>query len=66
MNWAMIDLWYISVREYRSQTGDRAFKLEKVQIFILAEGLKIDFLALSGRESSLVQTFRESCVHFSS
>ena len=52
------------MREYRSQTGDRA--LEKVQIFILAEGLKIDFLALSGRESSLVQTFRESCVHFSS
>ena len=28
--------------------------------FILAEGR---FLALSGRESSLVQTFCESCVH---
>ena len=36
-----------------------------MQIFILAEGLKIEFfLALSGRESSLVQTFCESCVHF--
>ena len=34
------------------------------QILILAEGLKIkSFLALSGRESSLVQTFCESCVH---
>ena len=50
MNWAMINFRYISVREYRSQAGDRA--LEKVQIFILAEGLKIDFLTLSGRESS--------------
>ena len=36
--------------------------LERVQIFILAERLKIEFfLALSGRESSLVQTFCESC-----
>ena len=44
------------------QTGGGA--LERVQIFILAEGLKIDFFgALSGRESSLVQTFCESCVH---
>ena len=34
-----------------------------MQIFILAEGLKIEFLALSGRESSLVHTFCESCVH---
>ena len=34
-----------------------------MQIFILAEGLKIELLALSGRESSLVQTFCESCVH---
>ena len=33
-----------------------------MQIFILAEGLKIEFFfALSGRESSLVQTFCESC-----
>ena len=32
--------------------------LESVQIFILAEGLKIEFvLALSSGESSLVQTF---------
>ena len=42
--------------------------LEGVQIFILAEELKIEcvfFLALSGRESSLVRTkfFWESCVH---
>ena len=36
--------------------------MERVEIFILAEGLKIEFLALSGRESSLVQTFCESCV----
>ena len=36
--------------------------MERVQIFILAEGLKIEFFfALSGRESSLVQTFCESC-----
>ena len=35
-----------------------------MQICILAEGLKIEFfLALSGRESSLVQTFCESRVH---
>ena len=35
-------------------------------MFILAEGLKIEFSfgALSVRESSLVQTFCESCVHF--
>ena len=32
-----------------------------MQIFILAEELKIQFLTLSGRESSLVQTFCESC-----
>ena len=32
--------------------------MERVQIFILAEELKIEF---SGRESSLVQTFCESC-----
>ena len=45
------------------QTGGGA--LERVQIFILAEGQKqkLEFLALSGRESSLVQTFCESCVH---
>ena len=43
------------------QTGGGA--LERVQIFILAEGLKLRFLALSGRESSLVQKFYESCVH---
>ena len=34
-----------------------------MQIFILAEGLKVSFLALSDRESSLLQTFCESCVH---
>ena len=34
-----------------------------MQFFILAEGQKIEFLALSGRESSLVQTFCESCAH---
>ena len=32
-----------------------------MQISILAEGLKIEFFALSGRESSLVQIFCESC-----
>ena len=37
--------------------------LERVQIFILAEGLQIEFLALSGSESRVVQTFCESCVH---
>ena len=43
------------------QTGGGA--LERVQIFILALGLKIEvFLALSGTESSLVKTFCESCV----
>ena len=31
--------------------------LDRVQNFILAEGLKSDFFAISGRESSLVQTF---------
>ena len=31
--------------------------------FNLAEVLKIEFFALSGRESSLVQTFCQSCVH---
>ena len=35
--------------------------LKRVQIFILARGLKNVFLTLSGRESSLVQTFCESC-----
>ena len=35
--------------------------LERVQIFILAERLKIEFLTLSGRESCLVQTYCESC-----
>ena len=35
--------------------------LKSVQILILAEGLKIDFfLALSGKDSSLVQKFCES------
>ena len=34
--------------------------MERVQIFIIAEGLK---MALSGRESSLVQTFCEFCIH---
>ena len=34
-----------------------------MQILILAEGLKIVFFGISGRESSLVQTFCESCVH---
>ena len=34
------------------------------KIFILAEGLKIEaFFALSGEESSWVQTFCQSCVH---
>ena len=37
--------------------------LERVQIFILAEGLKVEFL-LSGRRSSLVQSFCQSCVYF--
>ena len=45
------------------QTGGGA--LERVQISILAEGLKIEgFFALSGEESSWVQTFCQSCVHF--
>ena len=45
------------------QTGGGA--LERVQIFILAEGLKIEFFfSLSGEESSWVQTFCQSCVHF--
>ena len=47
------------------QTGSGS--LERVQTFILVEGLKIvgggRGLALSGTESSLVQTFCESCVH---
>ena len=34
---------------------------ERVQILILAEGLKF---ALSGKGSSLVQHFCQSCVHF--
>ena len=34
---------------------------ERVQIFILAEGQK---MAISGRQSILVQPFCESCVHF--
>ena len=34
-----------------------------MHIFILAEELKFRFLALSGRESSLVLTFCKSCVH---
>ena len=35
-----------------------------MQIFIVAEGLKIEFFfALSGGESSLVLSFCESCVH---
>ena len=43
---------------------ERTGALERVQIFILAEGLKIEiFWALSGRESSLIQTFYESCAH---
>ena len=42
------------------QTGGGA--LERVQIFILGTK-KLIFLALSGRESSLVQTFCESWVH---
>ena len=43
---------------------DVAIALEMMQIFILAKGLKIDFWALLARESSLVQTFYESCVDF--
>ena len=39
--------------------------LERMQICILAEGLKVIFLLLSGRESSLVQSICESCVHLS-
>ena len=31
------------------------------KFFFLAEGLKIEFFGISGRESSLVQTFCESC-----
>ena len=34
-----------------------------MQISILAEELKLIFLALSGREGSLVQAFCESCVY---
>ena len=50
------------VDDVHGQTGSGT--LERVQIFILAEGQKqkLEFLALSGRESSLVQTFCESCV----
>ena len=43
--------------------GQTGGGVEPWPIFILAEGLKIEFLALSGRENRLVQTFRESCVH---
>ena len=49
------------VDDVHGQTGGGA--LERVQIFILAEGQKLEFLALPGRESSLVPTVCESCVH---
>ena len=38
--------------------------LKRLQTFILAEGLKVDFLGISGRGSILVQIFCHSCVHF--
>ena len=34
-----------------------------MQIFVLAKGLNLEFLALLGRESSSVDNFCESCVH---
>ena len=56
----MLMMWSVTQSLTCGQTGGGA--LERVQIFILAEGLKIEFfLTLSGRESSLVQTFCESC-----
>ena len=45
--------------------SDWGWSLGEGANYYLAEGLKkLSFLALSGRESSLVQTFCESCVHF--
>ena len=38
--------------------------LERVQIFSLVEGLKIEFRAFSSRGSSLMQTIAETCVRF--
>ena len=38
--------------------------LERVQIFILAEGLKIDFFWHYQIERGLVQNFCQSCEHF--
>ena len=38
--------------------------MERAQIYILADELKVEFLALLGRESSLVQAFCESRVCF--
>ena len=43
------------------QTGGGT--LERMQIFVLAKGLNLEFLALLGRESSSVDNFCESCVH---
>ena len=43
--------------------SDWGWSLGEGTIFILAEGVKIDFLVLLGRESSLLQTFCESSVH---
>ena len=53
----------LCVRWQSGQTVGGA--LERVQIFILAERLKFQFfLALSGRESSLVQSFCQFCEYF--
>ena len=38
--------------------------MERVQIFSLVEGLKIEFRAFSSRGSSLMQSIAETCVRF--
>ena len=38
--------------------------LERMQVFVLPDGLISEFYGHFGRESSLVQTFCESCIHF--
>ena len=38
--------------------------MERVQIFSLVEGLKIEFRAFSSRGSSLMQSIAETCVCF--
>ena len=44
------------------KTGGGA--LERVQIFILAEGLKIEFLCITKWREQLVQGFYQSSLHF--